>query len=59
MAYSYLWIGHCVKGADRQRILVHEEKVGAVLFLDNISELLLVLGAQIVVIVLVAAKKLV
>mmetsp|Transcript_7393 Transcript_7393/g.15850 ORF Transcript_7393/g.15850 Transcript_7393/m.15850 type:complete len:416 (-) Transcript_7393:899-2146(-) len=46
-------IGHRVKGADVERILVHEEKVGPVFFGHQVPEHLFVFRGQVFVIVLV------
>mmetsp|Transcript_5902 Transcript_5902/g.24712 ORF Transcript_5902/g.24712 Transcript_5902/m.24712 type:complete len:316 (+) Transcript_5902:337-1284(+) len=41
-------VGHRVEGADRQRVLVHDEEVGAVLSLDEVAEDFLVFGREVV-----------
>mmetsp|Transcript_29381 Transcript_29381/g.68813 ORF Transcript_29381/g.68813 Transcript_29381/m.68813 type:complete len:200 (-) Transcript_29381:1083-1682(-) len=48
-----LRIGHGVERTNGKGVLVHHEKVRAVLLLDNLAKFLLILGAQILIIVLV------
>ena len=45
-------VWHGVERANGEWVLVHEEKVGAVLLLDNVTKLLFVQGTQILVIIL-------
>jgi hypothetical protein len=52
-----LGTGHGVEWSHIQWVLVHEEKVSIVLFAHNVTELLLVFSAQILVVILLAAKR--
>lgn len=45
-------VWHRVERANGEWVLVHEEKVGSVLLLDNVAELLFVQGTQILIIIL-------
>ena len=56
-AYTYIGVGHGVKGANCQGVLIHDEKVSLVLFLDNISELLFIFGTQVIVVILEQVKE--
>ena len=47
-----LWVGHGVERTDREGVLVHEEKISAVLFGHQVTELLFIQGTQVVIIVL-------
>ena len=52
MESTYIGIGHGIKGANCQGVLIHDEKISLVLLLDNISELLFIFGAQVIVVIL-------
>mmetsp|Transcript_9352 Transcript_9352/g.12406 ORF Transcript_9352/g.12406 Transcript_9352/m.12406 type:complete len:254 (+) Transcript_9352:280-1041(+) len=45
-------VGHGVKWTNRQRVLVHKEKVRLVFFLDNVTQFLFIFGRQIFEIIL-------
>lgn len=53
---TYVGIGHRVEWTNRQRILVHNEKVSLVLFFYNITKFLFVHRAQVLIVILFKMK---